>query len=149
MVSKRFADACATEVRASYSALAPSDALAAAWRLVARANVYVEETKPWALAKEEKAGDAKAGARLDTVLATLLEVGRLTTRRAWPAIPTKAEEAWTGLALPGAPSDAAGAGAASDAWMDGGATPIGAGTTLPPVTILFPRIDTVALGAEE
>ena len=128
---------CARETRAAWLRLAPSDALAAAWKLVARANVYVEETKPWALAKD---GSPEAVQRLDTVLATLLEVGRLATRWAWPAIPTKAEEAWAGLALSGAPGQAGTAGGL-DTWFAGGAAPVNAGVTLPPVTILFPRID--------
>jgi methionyl-tRNA synthetase len=136
----------AAEVRAAYSALAPSEALAAAWALVDRANRYVEETKPWALAKEERnAGAAEAAGarvRLDTVLATLLEVGRLATRWAWPAIPSKAEEAWTGLGLPGSPDDAVPAtGGDGDAWFAGGEGPVNAETTLPPVAILFPRLD--------
>ncbi|MEP7027812.1 MAG: class I tRNA ligase family protein, partial [Candidatus Eisenbacteria bacterium] len=127
------AASCARETREAWLRLAPSEALAAAWKLVARANVYVEETKPWALAK-----DPAAAARLDTVLATLLEVGRLATRWAWPVIPTKAEEAWRGLALPGGPADADPRG---DAWFAGGGAAVNAGATLPPVTILFPRID--------
>jgi methionyl-tRNA synthetase len=136
----------AGEVREAYAAFQPSEALAAAWSLVSRANLYVEETKPWALAKEEKAGGeagAAAAARLDTVLATLLEVGRLATRWAWPAIPTKAEEAWRGLALAGAPGDGA---PHADSWFAGSDAPVGGGTTLPPVTILFPRLDAEKLG---
>jgi methionyl-tRNA synthetase len=148
---RALAAACAKDVAASYRALQPSDALAAAWKLVARANVYVEETKPWALAKEEKAEGAAgetaaaAAARLDTVLGTLLEVGRLATIWAWPAIPVKAEEAWRGLALPGGPGDPGapeGDGIARrDKWFGAEAAPPRAGSTLPPVTILFPRID--------
>jgi methionyl-tRNA synthetase len=144
---RALANACAAEVREAYAALAPSDALAAAWRLVARANVYVEETKPWTLAKEEKAGgDAgeRAAARLDTVLGTLLEVGRLASRWAWPAIPRKCEEAWQGLGLPGAPGGQdfePGANARQDKWFAGEDAPPRAGTTISPVTILFPRID--------
>ena len=126
------ASTSARTLRDAWARLQPSEALGAAWALVGRANRYVEETKPWALAK---AGDDE---RLDTVLATLLEVGRLATRWAWPAIPTKAEEAWAGLGLPGAPG---GADAQADAWFAGGTTPINAGTTLPAVTILFPRVD--------
>jgi hypothetical protein len=78
------------------------------------------------------------------VLVTLLEVGRLATRWAWPAIPTKAEEAWRGLALPGGPQECV-LGArdpqVADEWFAGGAGPVNAGATLPPVTILFPRIE--------
>ncbi len=127
---------CARDVRAAWARLEPSEALSAAWALVARANRYVEETKPWALAK-----DPAEGARLDTVLVTLLEVGRLATRWAWPAIPTKAEEAWAGLALAGAPGDFGG-----DEWLAGGSAAVNAGATLPAVTILFPRIDSEKLG---
>jgi methionyl-tRNA synthetase len=131
------ASSAAREVRDAWARLQPSEALAAAWALVARANRYVEETKPWVLAKSPEEAE-----RLDTVLATLLEVGRLASRWAWPAIPTKSEEAWAGLALPGAPGDAA---PELDAWFAGGAKPVNAGTTLPPVTILFPRVDPATL----
>jgi methionyl-tRNA synthetase len=128
---RALAASSADAVRAAWKALQPSEALAAAWELVARANRYVEETKPWVLAK-----DPAQAARLDTVLVTLLECGRLASRWAWPAIPTKAEEAWRGLALPGAPSDPAG-----DEWS----APANPGTQLPPVTILFPRVDPATL----
>jgi methionyl-tRNA synthetase len=128
---RALAASSADAVRAAWKALQPSEALAAAWELVARANRYVEETKPWVLAK-----DPAQAARLDTVLVTLLECGRLASRWAWPAIPTKAEEAWRGLALPGAPSDPHG-----DEW----AAPANPGTQLPPVTILFPRVDPATL----
>ena len=160
------ASAKAREVKESYAALAPHAALTAAWELVGRANRYVEETKPWALAKAEQvAAGAATGAspaagpaeRLDTVLATLLEVCRLASRWAWPAIPTKAEEAWAGLALPGSPGDPPGAPPRAadarapagdpDAWFTRGDRPLTAGRTLPPVTILFPRIDAEKLGA--
>jgi methionyl-tRNA synthetase len=93
----------------------------------------------------------EAGARLDTVLATLLEVGRLATRWAWPAIPTKAEEAWRGLALPGAAGAPVGEGAQSDDWLGGGAPgrPVNAGATLPEVVILFPRLDAEKLAIDD
>jgi hypothetical protein len=69
-------------------------------------------------------------------------VGRLATRWAWPAIPSKAEEAWPGLGLPGSPDDAVPAtGGDGDAWFAGGEGPVNAETTLPPVAILFPRLD--------
>jgi methionyl-tRNA synthetase len=136
---EQLAATSAREVRAAWAKLQPSEALSAAWALVARANRYVEETKPWALAK-----DASQAQRLDTVLATLLEVGRLSTRWAWPVIPTKAEEAWRGLGLAQAPGPGD-AGEKADAWFAGGKAPVNAGTSLPEVTILFPRIDADAL----
>lgn len=140
---RRLGAESAEGVRRGYASLRPSDALEAAWALVNRANLYVEETKPWQLAKEEKAGGAGAeGAslRLDTVLVTLLEVGRLATRWAWPAIPSKCEQAWPGLGLAGRPGDAS-RGAAVDQWFAGADRPPQAGATLPPVAILFPRLD--------
>jgi methionyl-tRNA synthetase len=145
---------CAPRVRAAYAALQPSEALAAAWELVGRANRYVEETKPWALAKEEKAAAPAGGAaaRLDTVLTTLLEVGRLATRWVWPAIPAKAEEAWPSLGLVGQPGEASppgsAAGATADDWFAGHDRPVQAGVTLPAVTILFPRIDAAKVAEE-
>jgi methionyl-tRNA synthetase len=130
---RTLAQSCCTRLHSAWARLQPSEALAAAWELVDRANRYVEETKPWALAK-----DPAQAERLDTVLATLLEVGRLATRWVWPAIPTKAEEAWRGLALAGAPGEAA---PHRDEWFAGGEAPANAGAQLPAVTILFPRIE--------
>jgi len=130
---RTLAGSCRTRVHAAWARLQPSEALAAAWELIDRANRYVEETKPWALAK-----DPAQAARLDTVLVTLLEVGRLATRWAWPAIPTKAEEAWRGLALAGAPGDVV---PDAEDWFAGGGAPVNAGATLPTVAILFPRIE--------
>lgn len=127
----------AGEVVEAYEELAPSRALEVAWTLVKRANRYVEETKPWELAKRPE-----AAARLDTVLVTLLECARLAGFWTWPAIPRKAEELWRGLGLAESPGQAA----ADDAdarmrWFAGRPAPPQAGRTLPPVQILFPKIE--------
>jgi methionyl-tRNA synthetase len=68
---------------------APHDALAAVWELVDAANRYVEETAPWALAKQRKAGpeSAAAEARLATVLYNLCEALRLIAYACAPFIP--------------------------------------------------------------
>jgi methionyl-tRNA synthetase len=56
-------------VAAALAAYDPQAALVAIWELVTRANGYVEQTAPWALAKAEKtSGDTTA---LDTALNTL------------------------------------------------------------------------------
>ncbi len=55
----------------------PQMALAAIWELVTGANGYVEASAPWNLARAERAGDADAKARLDTVLFHLAEVSRI------------------------------------------------------------------------
>jgi methionyl-tRNA synthetase len=51
-----------------------TQALEEIWKLVRRLNQYVEETKPWELAKDESASD-----RLDSVLYGLAEGLRVTT----------------------------------------------------------------------
>lgn len=49
--------------------LDPRAALAAIWKVIRRANQFIEEQKPWVLAKDEKQKDALA-----SVLRTLLEI---------------------------------------------------------------------------
>jgi methionyl-tRNA synthetase len=54
------------------------------WKLVRRANKYVEETEPWALAKAENSE------RLDTVMYNLCESARLVSVLVEPFIPASA-----------------------------------------------------------
>ncbi|MBJ7327031.1 MAG: methionine--tRNA ligase [Chthoniobacterales bacterium] len=61
-------------------------ALEAAWELVAAANGFVESSAPWKLAKDEA-----QSARLDEVLAVLVEASRLAAALAHPIIPTSAD----------------------------------------------------------
>ena len=69
-------------------ALALADGAAAMLELATRANRYVEETAPWALAKGGR------DAELDTALANLVRtVGRLAVL-AQPFLPEKAAEVW-------------------------------------------------------
>jgi methionyl-tRNA synthetase len=48
------------------------EATSALWRVVDEANRFVNQVRPWDLAKAERAGDAGAGAGLDAVLALLV-----------------------------------------------------------------------------
>src|SRR5437667_8821317 len=64
-----------------------SDALESLWSFVTRANRYVEESKPWALAK-----DAAQAARLDAVLFNLAESVRLISVLVSPFMPTMAAQ---------------------------------------------------------
>lgn len=66
-----------------------SAALASIWRLVNRANKYIDETMPWALAKD----DSQKG-RLATVMYNLAEVIRLVTVMVTPVMPTIPEKVW-------------------------------------------------------
>jgi methionyl-tRNA synthetase len=68
----------------------PRLALDAIFAVVRRANQHVEETKPWALARAERAGDVEARRRLDTVLSELVESLRLVAEALRPLLPDTA-----------------------------------------------------------
>jgi len=93
----------ADAVPRGFSDLRIHEALAQAWVPVERANEFIERVKPWALAKD----DARR-TELATALNALIETLRLVAIWSWPAIPTKAEQLWRMLALPGAPAEARG-----------------------------------------
>jgi methionyl-tRNA synthetase len=107
------------------------DALDEAWTPVVRANEFIERVKPWAVAK-----DANRRVELSTALRALLETLRLVAIWSWPAIPSKSEELWGMLRLPGKPGQANGE-AAVPAFGPG--TP--AEKKLAAVKSLFPRIE--------
>jgi len=96
----------------------------AAWELVATANLYIQQTAPWKLAKEAREQE------LDTALAAL---GRALYRLAvlaGPFVPGKAEVLWQSLGLPGR--------AEAAEWSSLVAPPVeGVATTRPEV--LFPK----------
>jgi len=77
-----------------------TDALKESWRFVRRANAYVEEVAPWALAKDE--GRRR---RLEVVLYLLADALRLMAIQMSPIIPRAAEELWGRLGLQGAAGD--------------------------------------------
>ena len=79
--------------RERMDALAFDRGLDALWRAVQAANRYIEETKPWELAKKE--GDTS----LDKVLRVLLEVLRLASVLCVPFMPDKASQMRRQLAL--------------------------------------------------
>lgn len=70
------------KVEERMEALDPAGALESIWRLVARMNKYVDETAPWALAKQE---DSQA--RLDHVLYTFTEAIRILAILCVPFMP--------------------------------------------------------------
>jgi len=86
----------AAELRSTYlsamESYAPQTALAGIWELVRRANAYIEEEKPWVLAREEPE-------RVSTVLFEVLEAIRQVAVLAWPVIPGKSTEILEGLGL--------------------------------------------------
>jgi len=117
------------EVARLVDGLELSNALAAVWKLVARANKYIEETSPWALAKDP----ARRG-RLVTVLYNLAEAYRFITVLLTPFMPGFAPRAWEQLGLAGRPD--------LHTWesLVWGKTP--AGTRQNRGAPLFPRLET-------
>jgi methionyl-tRNA synthetase len=71
-------------------------ALEAAWELIAAANGFVESSAPWKLAK-----DPAQSARLDEVLAVLVEASRLAAALAHPVIPKSSDQLLAQLGFPG------------------------------------------------
>jgi len=69
-------------VEAAFGAMAFHQALAAIWRYVERANRYIEQTAPWALAKK-----VSERARLNTVLYTAAEALRMLALYLTPFLP--------------------------------------------------------------
>ncbi|HLJ66396.1 MAG TPA: methionine--tRNA ligase [Chloroflexota bacterium] len=68
----------------------PQSALAAIWDLVKRTNLYLEETKPWELAKAARAGESASAERLRTSLYTAAETVRLVAALLEPFLPATA-----------------------------------------------------------
>ena len=102
-------------------------ALQAIWMLVDRGNLYVEQTKPFNLAK-----DPAQSKRLDEVLYNLAEICRLLAVLLWPFLPATASKIYTQLNLPGIPDKFTGA-----TW--GG---LDAGHQIGAPNPLFPRKET-------
>jgi len=113
--------------------VALQEVLVLIWDLVIRANRYVQDTAPWELAKERKAGVEGAEQRLGTVLYNLIDIIRLLGYAVAPVMPAKATELLRQLGLdfdlaPG--------------WAQ--LTSVGQyppGTELVPGDVLFPRYE--------
>ena len=83
-------------MEAAMDAVSPSDALKSCWSFVRKANAYVEEVAPWALAKDEN-----QRRRLEVVLYQLAESLRLLALMTSPIMPGVAQELWNRLGLEG------------------------------------------------
>lgn len=101
-------------------------ALQSIWALVTRANQYVDQTKPFSLAK-----DPAQAQRLDAVLYNLVETCRVIAVLLWPFLPGTATKIYAQLGLTGEPDkfDAAAWGGLSAGHQTGEPAP------------LFPRKD--------
>jgi methionyl-tRNA synthetase len=83
-------------VLAHYSALEYSEALQALWELIAAANKYIDERKPWELKKKPERRD-----EVSTVFYRLAQVLRTVLLLAYPVIPGGANRFWQILGLSG------------------------------------------------
>lgn len=109
-----------------------SGALSAVWRLVGRANKYVDETAPWGLAK-----DPGRRERLATVMYNLAESLRFITVMTGPFMPLLPARVWIQLGIEDRPE--------LQAWDSLAWGKLPAGTVVKRGPALFPRIDTAAL----
>jgi methionyl-tRNA synthetase len=117
------------EVRALIDKLEISGAVAAVWKIVDRANKYIDDQAPWSLARQGKTE------RLGTVLYTLAEVLRILATILQPFLIEASHRIWQQLGL--------GDRIPETAWADlsrwGVTRP---GTEVKKGNPLFPRIDT-------
>jgi methionyl-tRNA synthetase len=117
---------------AAFDAFDFRTAITSAWELVTLANRYIDDEKPWEIAKAAKNGDEAADARLDVVLANLVETLRLLGVFLAPFVPLGAERIANQLAF---------------SLEDGGAKTVRewtdalAGEELPKAKPVFPRIE--------
>ncbi len=96
----------------------------AAWGLVSTANLHIQQTAPWSLAKQDRT------AELDAVLGALVRTLYRLSVLASPFLPTKAQELWDALGV--------GGGVNTAAWSSLDVPPI-AGVTVRKPAILFPK----------
>jgi methionyl-tRNA synthetase len=117
-----------SEVFALLEAWDLTGALDLVWELVRRLNRYVEETRPWALAKDE----ARAS-ELDVVLYTLADGLRAAAVALAAYLPDTAPRILTALGQPG-----------DVAWAEVAAGRTVAASGVEPAAPLFPRIEVPA-----
>lgn len=82
------------EVEALIEKLEFSNALASIWKLVNKANKYIDDAAPWALNKNPEDKE-----KLSTVLYNLVEAIRMTTVMCTPFMPTVPEKVWAQLGI--------------------------------------------------
>jgi methionyl-tRNA synthetase len=110
----------------------PQAALGAIWKIVGRANRYIEETAPWSLAKAVRAGDVQAPQRLDCTLYCLAESLRIIAEGLRPFLPTTSEQIAQQLGVSLAATDW------SQALIWGG---LAAGTSVAEARPIFPKLE--------
>ena len=82
------------ETLACFDGFNLQDAIEATWKLIRRANKYIDETAPWALAKDES-----KKAELQTVMYNLVEVLRVSANLVAPYLVESAPKMYEALGL--------------------------------------------------
>ena len=80
----------------AWAQLAPSVALEATWRLIGAANAHLENNEPWKM---------DPGPELDAVMGDALEVIRIVSIMATPAMPNTCAHVWSRIGLSGRPDE--------------------------------------------
>ena len=111
-----------------------SDALAAIWRYIAAANRYIDQTKPFHIAR-----DPDAAARLDTILYLLADSLRRISVLVSPAMPTVARKIAAQL---GCPVPRSGSWSHAGQWAT-----TESGVNVPGGSPLFPRLEALPSNA--
>ena len=120
------------------------EALATLWEFVGAANRFVDAEQPWTLAKQSKAGDEAAAARLRSVLGDLLEASRVLSLAAAPFMPATALRAAAQLGVDYPYATDGNGGPPLHELAAWGAGPKGGRIGVPEP--LFPRLDVDAAG---
>lgn len=113
-----------------------SNALAVIWKVVNKANKYIDDAAPWSLNK-----DPEGREKLGTVLYNMVEIIRLTTVMCTPMMPTLPEKVWPQLGI-GDKKEIHG-------WNSLGWGHFPAGTVINRGEPIFPRIDLKELERQE
>jgi len=118
-----------TDTIAGWNNMTPSIALEATWRLVGAANAHLEANEPWKM---------ESGSAVDAVMGDALEVLRIVSILATPAMPETCGQIWERIGLSGSPVDAGVAGAKWGGYPGGRPVVKGDG--------LFPRMAKPSVG---
>jgi len=105
---KKLSSDVVTNYRNLFEDLRMKEAIREAFRLIAAGNLYIDEQKPWVLAK-----DPNSATKLKTVLYNLIEALRVFTILIFPVMPVKTIEVWRQL---GFDSDLSGLSLDGTAW---------------------------------
>ena len=133
---QRTVAAAAATADAAIERLAIHEAIAAIWTIVDELNGYITEQQPWVIAKAA-ADDPAAAARLGTVLYTATEGLRALAVLLSPVIPKATTTLWSRSAREGS----LGALTAQPIRAAGEWGQLPVGSTVSPLTGLFPRIE--------